>query len=235
MRPFHPQLILTALSKTLPYLWVTIAVMIATVVIGSLIGLLLTRANIRRRLIGGSIAQIYIYVTRCIPSIVLLFIVYYGLPELLLAFGININNASRAVFVITTFSILFSANMAEVFRSAYEAIDPGQREAALCAGLSEWQTFHRILLPQCTVIALPNFTNALVNLMKEGSLAYTIGLLDIMGKGQVMIGQNNGSFALETYLALAIVYWCMTLLIEKVFATLEKHLTRGQKILSDAP
>ena len=66
-------------------------------------------------------------------------------------------------------------------------------------------------------------------------MAYTIGLLDIMGKGQVMIGQNNGSFALETYLALAIVYWCMTLLIEKVFATLEKHLTRGQKILSDAP
>lgn len=232
MRPFHPSYIFTVLPQILPYLWVTLATMAGTVFFGSLAGLLLARAKIRRGVVSRALAEVYIYVTRCIPSIVMLFIVYYGLPQFLMGFGVNINDSSKAFFVITTFSILFAANMAEVFRSAYEAIDPGQREAAVSVGMSEWQAFFRIILPQCTVVALPNFTNALVNLMKEGSLSYTIGLLDIMGKGQLIIGQNFGSYGLEIYLALAIIYWVMTVVIEKGFGRLEQHLSKGKKILS---
>lgn len=232
MRPFHPEFIFTALRQILPYLWVTIATMAGTVFFGSLAGILLARAKIRRGPVSRALSEIYIYVTRCIPSIVMLFIVYYGLPEFMLAFGIDINNFSKAFFVIVTFSILFAANMAEVFRAAYESIDPGQREAALSAGLSEWQAFYRIILPQCIVVALPNFTNALVNLMKEGSLSYTIGMLDVMGKGQLMIGINHGSYSLEVYLALSLIYWAMTLVIEHGFGTLEKHLSKGRKIVA---
>ncbi len=73
-------------------------------------------------------------------------------------------------------------------------------------------------------MAIPNFTNALVNLMKEGSLAYTIGLIDIMGKGQLLIGQNHGSYSLEVYLALFILYWTLTLLIEKGADLSERRL-----------
>lgn len=234
MRPFHPSFIFTALWKIVPYVWVTLATMAGTVFFGSLLGLILARAKIRRGRVSKALAEAYIYLTRCVPSIVMLFIVYYGLPELLLAFGININNASKAVFVIVTFSVLFAANMAEVFRSAYEAIDPGQREAAVSVGLSEWQAFYRIILPQCTVVALPNFTNALVNLMKEGSLSYTIGMLDVMGKGQLMIGQNFGSYGLETYLAMAIIYWVMTIVIEKGFGYVEHQLSKGKKSVTAA-
>lgn len=230
MRPFHPEFILTAFVQIIPYLWVTLATMAGTVIFGSLIGLILARANIRRGIVSRALAQIYIYVTRCVPSIVMLFIVFYGLPEFMLAFGVDINDMNKGVFVIITFSILFSANMAEVFRSAYETVDKGQREAALCAGMSEWQAFYRIVLPQCIVVALPNFTNALVNLMKEGSLSYTIGLIDVMGKGQLMIGQNFGSFSLETYLALTVIYWGMTVLMEKGFGTLEEHLSRRKHL-----
>lgn len=232
MRPFNPSYILKVLPVLLPYLWVTIANMIATVFFGSLLGILLAKGKIRRGILSRALAEIYIYVTRCVPSIVMLFIVYYGLPEFFLALGMNINHLDNAVFVIITFSILFAANMAEVFRSAYESIDSGQREAAVCVGMTEWQAFRRIILPQCTIVALPNFTNALINLMKEGSLAYTIGMLDIMGKGQLMIGQNFGSYALETYLALAIIYWIMTIIIEKGFGKLEQHLAKGKKILT---
>lgn len=232
MRPFHPSYILTALGQIFPYLWVTLAIMVSTVFFGSLVGLILARAKVRRRMVSRALANVYIYVTRCIPSIVLLFIVYYGLPEFLLTFGININGLPVSFFVISTYSILFAANMAEVFRSAYESIDPGQREAALSAGLSEWQTFWRIILPQCVVVALPNFANALVNLMKEGSLAYTIGMVDVMGQGQLMIGRNQGSYSLEIYLALAIIYWLMTIVLEKSFGYVEKRLSRGKKILA---
>ncbi|MCC8168220.1 MAG: amino acid ABC transporter permease [Clostridiales bacterium] len=234
MRPFHPQFILTALSQILPYIWVTLATMAATVFFGGLVGLLLARAKIRRGKIASALAQVYIYITRCVPSIVMLFIVYYGLPEFLLTFGIDINGFPVAFFVIVTFSILFASNMAEVFRSAYEAVDPGQREAALSAGLSEWQAFYRIILPQCTVYALPNFANSLVNLMKEGSLSYTIGMIDVMGKGQLVIGLNHGSYSLETYLALAVIYWCMTIIIERSFHGLEVHLFKSRRLTEAA-
>lgn len=154
----------------------------------------------------------------------LLFLIYYGLPELLNTFGVNINDAGKGFFVITTFSLLFSASMAEVFRSAYEAVDRGQREAAVSIGLTEFQAFYWIILPQCVRVAIPNFTNALVKLMKEGSLAYTIGLIDIMGKGQLIVDQNHGSYSLEVYLALFVLYWILTLLIEKGAGLSEQRL-----------
>ncbi len=232
MRPFHPAFIFTALVKILPYIGVTLLTMLGTVVFGSLLGIVLAKAKIKRRFVSKALAEIYIYVTRCVPSIVMLFVIYYGLPELFKGFGIDINNMGKAFFVITTFSILFAANMAEVFRSAYEAVEAGQREAALSVGLSEWQTFYRIILPQCTIYALPNFTNSLVNLMKEGSLSYTIGMIDVMGKGQLIIGLNHGSFSLETYIALAIIYWVMTIVFEKGLGFVEKKLSKGKKLIA---
>lgn len=232
MRQFHPSYIPEVLIQLLPYLWVTVAMVIGTVFFGGIVGFVLAAAKVRKGRIAKLLSEIYIYVTRCIPSIVMLFIVYYGLPELMLGFGIDINRVGSGFFVITTFSILFAANMAEVFRSAYESVDKGQKEAAVSVGMTSWQAFYRIILPQCSVMALPNFTNALVNLMKEGSLAYTIGLIDIMGKGQLIIGQKHGSYVLETYLALAILYWLLTVAVEKIFGYLERRLSRGKRALT---
>ena len=224
MRPFHPQYILEALPQLVLYLPVTVGIVIGTVFFGSLLGVLLAAGRIRRGRVGRAFANLYIYIIRCVPSIVLLFLVYYGLPELLIGFGININDAGKGFFVITTFSLLFAASLAEGFRSAYESVYRGQSEAAVSIGLTEFQAFYRIVLPQSVRVAIPNFTNALVNLMKEGSLAYTIGLIDIMGKGQLLIGQNHGSYSLEVYLALFILYWTLTLLIEKGADLSERRL-----------
>lgn len=229
MRPFHPSYILEVLPQLLPYTLVTLGIVLGSVFFGSIIGLLLAAGKIRRGIVGRVLANVYIYISRCIPSIVLLFIVYYGLPEFLNVFGIDINDSSKGFFVITTFSILFAASMSEVFRSSYEAIDRGQREAALSMGLTEFQAIYRIVLPQCVAVAIPNFTNSLINLMKEGSLAYTIGLIDLMGKGQLIIGYNQGSYSLEVYLALFILYWLLTILVEKSFGALEVSLTKGKK------
>lgn len=229
MRPFHPAYIIYVLPKLLSALWVTLAMVAGTLFFGGLLGFLLVAGKIRSGKIAKTISNVYIYTVRCVPSIVMLFIVYYGLPELLLTFGVDINRVGKGFFVIVTFSVLFAANIAEVFRTAYEAVDRGQREAALSIGLSERQAFRRIILPQCVVVAIPNFTNALISLMKEGALAYTIGLIDIMGKGQLLIGKNQGSYGLEIYLALAGIYWVITILTEKFSARAEITLSRGRK------
>ena len=225
MRPFNPMKIPEFIPKLLPFLSVTLAIMLATVFFGGILGFILAFCKLKGR-VSAKIAQAYIYIIRCIPSIVMLFMVYYGLPKFLLIFNIDINNYDRAFFVILTFSLLFAASMAEVFRTAYIAIDKGQTEAALSIGLTPLQAFIRIVFPQALVVALPNFTNALVNLMKEGALAYTIGLIDLMGKGDLIIYNNQGAYNLETYIALSLIYWAMTIIIEKTFMHLEMRLSR---------
>lgn len=234
MRPFHPLFILEVLPELFRYLPVTLGIMAGTVLFGGLLGFLLAVAKVKRNPVTKALANIYTYVTRCVPSIVKLFVVFYGLPELLLSFGININGFSNGFFVIVTFSILYAATISEVFRSAYLSIDKGQREAAVSIGMTEWQAFRRILLPQSIVVALPNFTNSLVNLMKEGALAYTIGLIDIVGQGNRIIGRYQGSYTLEVYLAMAILYWVLTVIIQKIFGLLEKKLSKGKKALATA-
>lgn len=231
MRPFNPQFILDVMPNLLPFLWVTLAVVLGTIFWGSLIGFVLAWAKQSQKLRYRWLADGYTYIIRCTPSIVLLFIVFYGLPKFFLeVFDTDINSYDKIFFVLVTFTLLFAAPISEVMRSAYEAIDRGQYEAAVSIGLTPWQAFHHIVLPQATVVALPNFGNSVINLMKEGSLAYTIGLVDLIGKGQLIISQHYGAYALETYLALSFIYLLLTLGIEKLFLCLENAFSRQKKV-----
>ena len=229
-RPFEPDFIIKILPELVPFLGVTLLTVLLTVLFGGIFGFFLAYAKVKGNKGLRVLADLYVYILRATPSVVLLFIVFYGLPELLLGtIGMNTNDYNKLFFVVITFALLFSATMSEVMRSAYEAVDRGQAEAALAIGLSGRQAFFRIVLPQCVVTALPNFANSLIILMKEGALAYTIGFIDVMGKGILIIGSNYGANALETYLALALLYWGTTLMLEKVFLVLENKLSRGRK------
>lgn len=231
-RVFKTGFILEAIWKILPYLGVTLLIVAGTLILASVIGFLVARAKIHNGF-GKYIANAYITIFRCIPSIVLLFLIYYGLPQLVrILFQIDISSWSKAAFVILTFALLFGANMGEVMRAAYEAVDGGQMEAALSVGLTETQAFLRITFPQAFRYALPNLANIITGLMKEGALAYTVGLIDMMGEGKAIISMNYGAYTLETYLALFIIYWTLTKLVETVFGRLDKHLSKGGRTLA---
>lgn len=229
-RPFDPKFILEVVPQLLPYLGATFYIVIGAIIGGSILGALIAIGKMSRCKIIRIGADIYIYIVRSTPSIVLLFVVFYGLPELIWGiFGINFNTYNTRIFVLTTFIIIISANMAEIMRAAYLAVPHGQQEAAFSIGLSRWQAFWRIQFPQCILVALPNLGNTVIGLLKEGALAYTIGFVDIMGKGKLIIGNNYGAYGLETYIALAIIYWIITILIEKVISALEKYNSKGTK------
>ncbi|MDR2607438.1 MAG: amino acid ABC transporter permease [Treponema sp.] len=235
-RPFNPQYIITVLPRLLAFLPVTLFIMAGTVFFGTILGFCLASQRLKKQGTGkrlaGAYAGAYITAMRCTPSIVLLFIVYYALPLLSrFFFGVNIDSMYRGVFVIVTLTLLFAANMAELMRSAYISVDPGQREAGLALGLGERKTFLLVILPQAAVAALPNFCNALLALMKEGALAYTIGMIDMMGQGTLIISRNYGAYGLEIYIALSLVYWALTILIERGFGLLERFLSRGKSSL----
>ncbi|WP_312314859.1 amino acid ABC transporter permease [Streptococcus parasuis] len=217
------------LPEILYALPLTLWILIVTIVIGSLLGALLAWGQLYRDEVIVSISKGYVFVLRCTPPIVLLFMVFYGLPEFLEWWlGLDVNGWSRTVFVITAMTLLYAATISEVFKSAYLAVPNGQMEAGLSIGLTEFQTFQRILLPQAFRFALPNISNAILNLLKDTALAYTIGLADIMGAGNLLIGRNLGNYSLETYTAVAVVYWTLALLLSLGNQFLENALETGR-------
>ena len=227
-RAFDIGMIAQVLPDLLAYLDVTLLVALVSIALGSLLGGLLAWANLGGNLLLRWAALSYVYVMRCTPSIVLLFIVFYGLPKITeAAVRYDMNDLHRAVFAIITFTLLFGAYISEVFRAAYSAVPRGQYEAAVSAGLTPFQAFRHVILGQAALVALPNFGNATINLLKEGALAYTIGLIDMIGKGNLIIAQNFGAYGIEVYLAALLIYWVLVLLLEQVFALVEKHLDVG--------
>jgi L-cystine transport system permease protein len=223
--------IFTVIPRLLPYLGITLLIAVLTLVLGLFFGALLAWAKLGSNAVLRKLAYGYTSVVRCTPPLILLFMSYYGLPKLFALFGIDINSIEKLYFVLTAFTLLYAAVLSELIRSTYEAIDRGQFEAAAAAGLTTQQTLRRIIIPQGLFIAIPNLGNTVISLLKEGSLAFTIGLIDVMGQAKMVISLNYGARSLEIYLALALIYWALTFLVVKGAKFLENSLNfRRQKI-----
>ncbi|MCZ2257765.1 amino acid ABC transporter permease [Sporosarcina sp. G11-34] len=228
---FDASYIWDSLPMLIPFLKVTFMVASLSVLFGTLLGFVLAAAKIGKNAFARKIANGYTTIMRCTPSIVLLFLIYYGIPAIGNNFGVNLNDVHTAVFVVITFALQFGAAMSEVMRSAYESIDKGQLEAAVSVGLSNTQAYRRIVFPQAFVVALPNIGNSLLAVLQEGSLAYTIGLIDVVGKANLIIANNYDAHALEIYLALAVIFWVISIAIEQFFLKLEKVFSKGKSVI----
>ena len=230
MVSYEPSRVITFLPEILSALPLTLWVLVLTILFGSLLGLFLAWSQLSGEKSLSSFARGYVFILRCTPPIVLIFLVFYGLPRFLEWWlGIDVNGWSRSVFVILAMTLLFAASISEVFKSSYQALPKGQLEAGLSIGLTDYQTFVRILLPQAFRIALPNITTAIINLLKDIALAYTIGLVDLMGAGNLVISRNLGNYSLETYTVVAIIYWGLALILAVGTHFIENELdtTRG--------
>lgn len=225
MVSYQPSYIFRFLPEILTALPLTLLILVLSILFGSLLGGIITRGQLSQDDTIKKLANSYIFVIRCTPPVVLLFLVFYGLPEFLKWWlGINVESWSRASFTLISMVLLFAATAAEIFKSAYLAIPYGQTEAGLSIGLNSWQTFFRIIFPQAFRVALPNLTTAILNLMKDMALAYTIGLVDIMGQTNLLISRNMGNYSLEAYTAVAIIYWGLALLVTFLSHIIEKNL-----------
>ncbi|MFS0903764.1 amino acid ABC transporter permease [Priestia aryabhattai] len=197
-----------------------------------LLGFVIALIRIQKKPVLSKMATIYLSFMRCTPLLVQLFLVYFGLPQLLLLVHIDINSWSRITFLVIAFSLHTAAPLSEVIRSAYFSIDKGQFEAAYSIGMNYFQTLRRIILPQAFVAALPNLGNATISLLKDTALAFTIGIIDIMGQVRLILGNNYGIGMFEIYVTISLVYWSMCIVIEITVSYLEKHLKKGSASIS---
>lgn len=218
--------VISALPEVLQGLPMTLLVLVVTTLLGSVLGGLIAWGQLSQEKIWIQTAKTYVFVLRCTPPIVLLFMVFYGVPEFLKWWlGLDINGWSKLIFVLITMVLLFAALVSEVFKAAYQSIPKGQLEAGLSIGLTPTQTFIRIVGPQAFRVALPNMTTAVLNLMRDAALAYTIGFIDVMGKGNLLISRHLGNYSLETYSAVALVYWGVALVLSLASRLFEQKLT----------
>ena len=153
-----------------------------------------------------------------------LFIFYFGLPSLLypvfLPFGININQADPIFFVIATYAISSAAFLSVMLSAAIRGVDAGQTEAALSIGMTRGQMFRRVIAPQAYHIAQPELGNNIVTNLKNTSLAFTVGVIDMVGVISSIAARTQHS--LEGYVGVAVVYFVLCTLLEKLFSGIEK-------------
>ncbi len=218
------------LSESLPYLRVTVAYVVISLVCGFVLGSLIARLRMSKNKLANLVGRLYVTITRCTPTLVLLFLVYYGIPAAIGGkLGAIMDTWPVLVFVCITFSIYIGASSSEIIRSAYEAIDKGQMEAGMSVGLSRTQTFLLVILPQMIRISIPNIGNTVIFMFKEGALGYTIGLYDVLGYAYKLNSKFMGAYVVDMYIALAIIYWCINVILERVFAQIEKAYTPERK------
>jgi L-cystine transport system permease protein len=222
--PFNISKVFEVLPRIVQYLPQTLEVTLWVTLIGLILGLLFAYLlNQPKNSLGYLFIKTYNHIIRSTPELILILLVFYGLPQLLqVVFLVNINNIDKGIFAIIALSLLFSANMSIVFKSAYSTVPIGQSEAALSIGLSPLQVLRKVTGLQALRIAVPNIVNNMLVLLKLGSLTYLIGYIDIMGEAQQIIANNFGKFSLETYLAVALIYWVIAVVIDTIGKLIEK-------------
>jgi len=193
--------------------------------VGSMMGALILAAilaviRVLRIPVANQAAGVFISFFRGTPLLVQLFLFYYGLPQAIPAF-VAIDGVTAAMLGLT---LHFAAYMAESLRGAILGVARDQWEAARAVGMTEGQTMRRIILPQAARVFAPTMVNYFVDILKSTSLAFTLGVTEMMGAAQK---EAAGSFRyLESFLVVAIIYWIMVEVLSRVQAWLERRTER---------
>ncbi|MFV8570679.1 amino acid ABC transporter permease [Marinobacter sp. SBS5] len=164
---------------------------------------------------------VFISFFRGTPLLVQLFLFYYGLPQLFSALTV-IDGITATIMGLT---MHFAAYMAESIRAAIVGVDRSQTEAALSIGMTNGQLMRRIVLPQATRVALPTLMNYFIDMIKATSLAFTLGVTELMGATQK---EAAGSFLyFEAFIVAAIMYWIVVEILSKLQNYLETRLNKA--------
>ncbi|MDD2213400.1 MAG: amino acid ABC transporter permease [Oscillospiraceae bacterium] len=222
--------LLQSFPEILKYAPVTLLIALVAMTLGLLIGLLTALIKLYHVPVLNWLAAIYVSFTRGTPLLVQMYLSYYGIPKVLLFMNVrygwqtDVSQIPAIVFVYVSFSLNVGAYLSESIRAAIQAVDRGQLEAAYSVGMSRRQGLWRIVFPQALVIALPNFGNTFIGLLKDTSLAFIIAVVDIMGQAKI-IGARNLRF-FEVYIDSALIYWGICLLVERCLLLLERRVSR---------
>lgn len=229
---FDVSFIASIVPKLLQALPVTLRLTGFALLFGWSIGLLITLGKVSRHRLLAVILDKVTVVLRGLPTVVLLYLAYFGLPGLIKAVsGEDVSRWSKEVFCIIALAAELAVSSSEMFRSAYNSLEKGQLEAAHSIGMTRTQRFFRVIAPQGLYVILPNLGSAMLSVIQGTALVYTLGIMDVMGRARVLDTNAFGLKTFEAYFTVALIYWIMSMFVSAVFHLLERYFGRGVRVV----
>ena len=221
-----------AFAFILKHLPLTLFLPAVTLLIGIVLGSIVAIVRLRSNKLVNAILAIVVSFFRSVPAILQVFIMYYSLPYLIAPILSVVTGSVVKPFDVSPywtayifFIIYQTAYQSENIRGALLSVDKGQMEAALAAGLSYYQAYKRIILPQAFAVAMPSFFTYYLHGIKSLALLFTIKIVDIFAAADIFAALY--SRRTEPYVADAIIYWLLCVVLTFVFNSWERRLSKG--------
>ncbi|MFP3043536.1 amino acid ABC transporter permease [Treponema primitia] len=225
MFKFDWSYVIDYIPKILQALPLTLLIVVSASVSGLLLGAVWAIFRIERIPVLGRLSAVFVSFVRGTPIFIQMFVIYYGLPLALLAFGINIMRVEKLIFVLIAYGVNSGAFFSEIIRSSVQSVPREQWDAAFSVGHSKLQTWLRIIIPQSIVIAIPSTGVMIIGLLEDTTLAFVMGIIEVVGKAQ-SLGKHT-MHTLEAYFVVAVLFIMLSFLIERAFLHLARK-TRTQ-------
>ncbi len=211
--PFDPQQALKFTLILLKGAVMTVQITAGALVVAIVLGLIMALIKTSRLRLAHFLVNLYIEIFRGIPALTLLFILYFGLAYM----GVMVEPTPAAIIGL---GAIGGAILTEVFRSGFEALHHGQREAALAVGMTPTMAMRYIIFPQAIRIVLPPVGNYAIGLLKDTAIVSAIAAPEIM-----FWARNLVTSTFETtlvYVLAAALYFCMSFPLAQVVNKLEE-------------
>ncbi|KRM10309.1 amino acid ABC transporter permease [Paucilactobacillus suebicus] len=174
-------------------LWISAKIAAIAIVVGLVLGIVLGALRTLHNPLLRAILRLYLEFFRVIPTVVLLFLFYYILPQ-----NFNINMGAESVATLV-FALWFAAEMSDIVRGGIISVSPHQVDSGKAIGLNRLQLYYYVLLPQSIQLMIPATINLVSRVIKTTSLLLLISVMDVINVGQQIIEANgqryeNGSF-----------------------------------------
>ena len=168
------------------------------------------------------ISSVYIEIIRGTPMLLQFYFFYFGLPMLIPAL-----NKQKFVCIAIALICNSAAYVSEVIRSGIQAVDPGQREAALSLGFSSGGAMWYVIMPQAIKNILPALGNEFIMIIKDTSLASTFFIGDLMT--QYLLIRGATYLSIEPLVIAGVIYFIMTFALSKLFGHVERRMKRSDR------
>ena len=173
------------------------------------------------------IAQVFVFVIRGVPMIVLAFFIYFGIPYLINTimgvgggFTLSALQAGTACLALNC-----GAYMAEIIRAGIQSVDIGQMEAGRSLGLPYWKTMRKIILPQAIRTMIPSIINQFIITVKDTSILSVIGFPELVLAAKQV--QANTFKAFETWAIVGVMYLIVITALSYIAKLVERRMNRG--------
>ncbi|MBB1595446.1 MULTISPECIES: amino acid ABC transporter permease [unclassified Achromobacter] len=184
----------------------TILVTLGSLALSTVLGLVWALMRVSGNTFLSKLSGGIINLLRGIPIIVLLFYIYFVMPDM----GVSLTAVQAAIIGL---GVAYSAYQAENFRAGIQAIDRGQIEAAMAMGMSWSMTMRRVVLPQAVKIVLPPYGNIMIMMLKDSSQASTITVAELALQGKLIAVSTFKNATVFSLVALMYLVMCVPLIL----------------------